>query len=378
MSGFLECQQSLLNAAVHRGFLTFDEILDAASTFLLTASEIDRLSDNLQSQGVMLYETKPEQNAYDAEGLSDYSRLDYEAIFSEIISLSDSLIPLIDIIREIPSPQFGEVQTLVEQLHYGNDYARERLILSHLRVAVKIALSIAKQYNYDIEDAVSASLIGLTEAVEHFDPNGFSAFQSYASMWIRQNIHRYCNPVWMEFYYPVHIKEKMYPVLLKYNRDNGMRIDEREFDKEQVDAVAQGLGFAPNQVEHYLMTAYQQANGCVELDALQEESNEDMWVSSEQIETNAEYFYSAELGPYEQALEHGLETAMAELLESVKPREREILMLRYGFYDGVQKTLEEVGNVYGITRERVRQIENKTIRKLRHPSRAKRIKDFYY
>ena len=92
---------------------------------------------------------------------------------------------------------------------------------------------VSKQYSYNIEDAVSASFIGLMEAVEHFDPNGFSAFQSYASMWIQQNIHRYCTPVWMEYYCPVHVKEKIFPVLLQYNHNSGTIVVDDSFDPEE-------------------------------------------------------------------------------------------------------------------------------------------------
>lgn len=373
MSGLIECQQNLLALANDKGYLTFDDILEAADTSLLSLSDIDRLSDNLQSLGVLLYETAPEQDD-DTDTYSDYSRTDYGAIFSEITSLSDATIPLIELVKDILPPQFGEVQSLVEQLQYGNNYARERLIVSHLRIALKIALSVSKQYSYNIEDAVSASFIGLMEAVEHFDPNGFSAFQSYASMWIQQNIHRYCTPVWMEYYCPVHVKEKIFPVLLQYNHNSGTIVVDDSFDPEVINEIAVAADMPNSQVERILRFAYTQLFGHIELDAAP--------VTEEDLDTERLSLFKIDNvealnDNLDEIIERkALRETLDKLLETFTPREQEIIRLRFGF-DGMPQTLEEVGQFFNITRERVRQIENKCIRRLRHPSKAKKIRDFY-
>ena len=373
MSGLIECQQNLLALANDKGYLTFDDILEAADTSLLSLSDIDRLSDNLQSLGVLLYETAPEQDD-DTDAYSDYSRTDYGAIFSEITSLSDAIIPLIELVKDILPPQFGEVQSLVEQLQYGNNYARERLIVSHLRIALKIALSVSKQYSYNIEDAVSASFIGLMEAVEHFDPNGFSAFQSYASMWIQQNIHRYCTPVWMEYYCPVHVKEKIFPVLLQYNHNSGTIVVDDSFDPEVINEIAAAADMPNSQVERILRFAYTQLFGHIELDAAP--------VTEEDLDTERLSLFKIDNvealnDNLDEIIERkALRETLDKLLETFTPREQEIIRLRFGF-DGMPQTLEEVGQFFNITRERVRQIENKCIRRLRHPSKAKKIRDFY-
>lgn len=375
MSKLIECQQNLLTLAQAKGYLTFDDILDAADASLLSLSDIDRLSDNLQSLGVLLYETEPEQQEEDADAYADYSRTDYGAIFSEITDLSDAISPMIELVKEILPPQFGEVQNLVEQLQYGNNYARERLVLSHLRIALKIALSVSKQYSYNIEDAVSASFIGLMEAVERFDPNGFSAFQSYASMWIQQNIHRYCTPVWMESYCPVHVKEKIYPVLLQYNHNTGTIITDAAFDPTIVDAIAEENELSFSQVERILRFAYMQLWGRIELDEILtlDESDDSKIQSLYDIYGIEDYTDSLA----DQVERKILREAIEALLTTFEPREQQIIRLRFGFYCDPQ-TLEEVGHKFDITKERVRQIENKCIRQMRHPSRAKRIRDFCY
>jgi len=374
MSGLIECQQNLLTLASDKGYLTFDDILDAASTSLLSLSEIDRLSDNLQSLGVLLYETEPERHEDDSDAYSDYSRTDYGAIFSEITSLSDAVSPLIELVKEILPPQFGEVQSLVEQLQYDNNYARERLVLSHLRIALKIALSVSKQYSYNIEDAVSASFIGLMEAVEHFDPNGFSAFQSYASMWIQQNIHRYCSPIWMEYYCPVHVKEKIFPVLLQYNHNAGTIIVDDSFDPTIVSTIAEETEMSDLQVERILRFARAQLLGCIDVDAIS--PPEDQLDNESQMRFSIDLIEATTDGPFEIVERKVLRENLEKLLASFTSREQEIIRLRFGF-DGVPQTLEEVGQFFNITRERVRQIENKCIRRLRHPSKAKIIRDFY-
>lgn len=375
MSRLIECQQNLLVLANGKGYLTFDDILEVADTSLLSLSDIDRLSENLQSLGVLLYETAPEQQDDDTDAYSDYSRTDYGAIFNEITSLSDATSPLIELVKDILPPQFGEVQSLVEQLKYGNNYARERLIISHLRIALKIALSVSKQYSYNIEDAVSASFIGLMEAVERFDPNGFSAFQSYASMWIQQNIHRYCTPVWMEYYCPVHVKERIFPVLLQYNHNSGTSVVDDSFDPATISEIAAAVEMSELQVERILRFAYMQLLGQTELDAVPvaEEELDVKWLSSFNI-NNIE---ACNDNLTEIIERKALREAIDQLLKSFAPREQEIIRLRFGF-EGIPKTLEEVGHIFDITKERVRQIENKCIRQLRHPARAKKIRDFFY
>lgn len=376
MSGLVECQKTLLDMAKDTGYLTFEDVLDSASTFLLSLSDIDRLSDNLQSLGVLLYESEPEQLTNGVDDSSDYSRRDYASVFAEIVSLSENTVPLVEMVRDVPPPQFGEVQSLVEQLQYDNDYARERLIMSHLRVALKIALAIAKQYSYDIEDAVSASLIGLMEAVERFDPNGFSAFQSYASMWIQQNIHRYCNPVWLQHYCPVHVKDKMYPVLLKYNQNCGTIVDENSFDDHRVHTIAEELDLTPAQVKRYLQFAYNQAFGRVDIDAIDDDEPEMGWEIDDYL-LEARASFASEEDLFESAVGGNLRSLVEEMLGAFTPREQVIIRLRFGLDGDEPKTLEEVGQIFNITRERVRQIENKCIRRMRHPSRAKIIIEFY-
>lgn len=179
MSKVVDCRKQLIAKSEEKGFLTFDDIMDLSDAYSLSVSEVDQLSEALEIRGIIIYETAP--SGKDTDLFEDYSRIDYDAIFDEIISLSPELEYIVEIIRQLPPPQYGEISTLTAQVAAGNTFARERLILIHLRVAIRIALSMAKSHQYDIADAVSAGFVGLIIAVDRFDPDGFSAFQSYAA-----------------------------------------------------------------------------------------------------------------------------------------------------------------------------------------------------
>ena len=151
MSKVVDCQKQLIAKSEEKGFLTFDDIMDLSDTYSLSVSEVDQLSEALEIRGIIIYETAP--SGKDTDLFEDYSRIDYDAIFDEIISLSPELEYVVEIIRQLPPPQYGEISTLTAQVAAGNTFARERLILIHLRVAIRIALSMAKSHQYDIADA---------------------------------------------------------------------------------------------------------------------------------------------------------------------------------------------------------------------------------
>ena len=167
----------MIKEAERKGYLTFDDIMDMADTYNLSVSEVDKLSEYIQMRGIIVYEDAPETKAFE-ETLEDYSRVDYDAIFNEIITSSPDLEKIVNEVKKLPPPQYGEVQTLSMQAANQNSYARERLVTIHLRLALKIALSTAKQYKYDFSDAVSAAFTGLLIAVDLIDPIGVSKFQT--------------------------------------------------------------------------------------------------------------------------------------------------------------------------------------------------------
>lgn len=367
MSRTEECQRSLVILAQNQGYLTFDNIIEAADDYNLRIAEVDSLSEALQIRGIIVYEEDPRSTANDE--LEDYSRVDYESIFSEVIEMDENLKPLIEDIKECPPPQYGEINTLFAQIRDGNAYARERLANLYLRTAVKIALSMTKQYNFVISDAISAGFVGLMVAIDKYDPNGFSVFHSYVSLWVQQCIQRYCNPSWLELYFPAHYKEKMFKVYQRYISATGDSELEREIDFGVLSAISLEMDVTLEEAERCLKRVSEQINGMVRLDAIEEtEIEKDLFP----------YISTSEDSVYEIAEKKDLKRTIDDVLESLTSREAKVLRMRYGLSGGTPMTLEEVGQKFGVTRERIRQIESKAFRKLVHPSRVKKLKEFYY
>lgn len=365
MSKVAECQQLLFDKSEKKGFLTFDDIMDMSDTYSLSVSEVDQLSEALQLRGIIIYKTAPLEE--DLDRFEDYSRTDYDAIFKEVVSLSDELEYIVELIKKLPSPQYGEISVLTAQADEGNTYARERLILIHMRVVLKIALSMAKTYQYNIVDAVSAGFVGLIIATDKFDPDGFSAFQSYASLWIQQNINRECNPVWMEYYFPAHYKEKMLPAYERYLSHSCENCKPNCICDRLIAEISEEMDITIAQAEEYLNAAIQQAEKHMSLEESDDESISG--VPKEFLQTDDMLF--------ERVAASMARAALSDALDSLKPKEAAVLRLRTGFDSGRPLTLEEIGAIYGVTRERIRQIEAKALRKLRHPSRSKKLKDFW-
>ena len=356
MSKVADCQKLLIAESEKKGFLTFDDIMDISDTYSLSVSEVDQLSEALEIRGIIIYETAPSGN--NADHFEDYSRIDYEAIFEEIVALSPELEYIVELIRKLPPPQYGEISALTVQTAAGNTYARERLILIHLRVVLKIALSMAKTHQYNIDDTVSAGFVGLIIAVDRFDPDGFSAFQSYASLWIQQNINRECNPIWMEYYFPAHYKEKMLPAYERYLNHWCVDCLPGSLCETLVSEIADDLDISFSQATEYLIAAINQAENHLQLSDFLEESDFGALPWPRELVQSDDFLL-------EKVAASMTRDALLNVFNSLTPREADIIRLRNGFDGGQPLTLEDVGVMYGVTRERIRQIEAKAFRKIR-------------
>jgi len=218
---------------------------------------------------------------------------------------------------------------------------------------------MAKTHQYDIADTVSAGFVGLIVAVDRFDPDGFSAFQSYASLWIQQNINRECNPIWMEYYFPAHYKEKMLPAYERYLNHWCDDCLSGSLCDTLVSEIAEDLDISFLQATEYLIAAINQAENHLQLSDFFEESDfeEPLPWPRELVQTDDLLFEKVAASMDRKAL--------LNALNSLTPREADIIRLRTGFDDGRPLTLEDVGAIYGVTRERIRQIEAKAVRKIR-------------
>lgn len=369
MSKVADCQKQLIVKSEVKGFLTFDDIMDMSDAYSLSVSEVDQLSEALEIRGILIYETEPSEK--DSDRFEDYSRIDYDAIFNEIVSLSPELEYVVDLIRKLPPPQHGEISTLTTQVAAGNTFAKERLILIHLRVALKIALSMAKLHQYDIANAVSAGFVGLIIAVDRFDPDGFSAFQSYASLWIQQNINRECNPIWMEYYFPAYYKEKMLAAYERYLNHWCGNCVPGSICETLVSEIADSLNISSSDANEYLTAAINQVENHLYLSEYFEQSG-----CEEALPWSQELIWTDDL-LLDKIAASMVRNDLLNALDLLTPREADVIRLRIGFDNNRPLTLEDVGAIYGVTRERIRQIEAKALRKLRCSSKVKKLKDFW-
>ncbi len=351
----------LLDLAAQKGYVTFDDIIDAADKWQLPINEVDWLSNSITTRGILVYDKAPEKanRVSDDDAYYDFAQSDYEEIFNRIIQLEPSLEHFVNEVRSIRPPQYKELSNIIYQAKEGNAYARNRIVEMHLRIALRIGLQRAEQYDTDIVDCIGDACLGLLMAVDKYDPDSSGPFGSYAAMWILQNVTRR-QPTQRPFvYYPVHKKDiyfAAYPKIKEngfvpdisnysFNEIKKWLIDNALVSDENVDDVVWAL-FPAESIENLI-----------------DEDEEDFRLS-----------YDAEI---ESIVENRLLTQeIHRALSTLTEKEKRVLELRYGLIDGTARTLEEVGVEFDVTRERIRQIESKALRKLRHPSRRMQLIDF--
>ena len=182
----------LLNLATQQGYVTFDNIIDAADRWELPINEVDWLSNSITTRGILVYDEAQEKanRVNDDDEYSDYAQSDYEAVFKMVVELEPSLKPFIDEIKMIRPPQFRELSGIIYQAKEGNECARNRIVEMHLRIAFRIGLQRAEQYDADLVDFIGDACVGLLTAVDRYDPYTSGPFDSYASLWMLQNISR--------------------------------------------------------------------------------------------------------------------------------------------------------------------------------------------
>ena len=380
---------NLIQLSSEKGFLVFDDIYDVADKWNLSIRDVDYLSSSIATRGILVYDEDPVANTTcsSEDDYDDYAQRDYEVVFNRVGELDPGLENFINVVRAVIPPQVREMDQLKYQVQEGNVYARERVIQMHLRLAVRIALQRSEIYDCEIADTLQEACIGLVTAVDRYNPDSSGSFESYASLWILQSIGRAQATQRPAVYYPVHKKEgyfTMYPIL----KENGY-LDSDVWTNPDVRKMIQDrLDCGINQVEDIIQQSmpieslddiYERFLKIIECDEIQDgvfeniAENEIHNSDLENINLDAFYWNDDVYGEIEQrALRETLENLMSEL----KNREQEVLKARYGFDDGVEKTLEDVGQTFGVTRERIRQIEAKAIKKLSSPKKKKKLEDF--
>ena len=367
----------LIQLSSEKGFLVFDDIYNTAEAWNLSISDVDYLSSNIITRGILIYDVAPateESKSLDDE-YDDFAQKDYDLVFDRVLELDPELEDFITMVRNIVPPQAKEMDQLKYQVQEGNMYARKRVIQMHLRAAVRIALQRAEAFDCELADTIQDACVGLIIATDKYNPDSGGAFISYASLWMLQNISRTQGTQRPLIYYPVHKKEEyytMYPVLKEQGyldrEDIWTSIEVRKLVQDKLDC-------SETQAEDIIM----QAMAIESLEDIHdkyleylddEEEREIHW------NKNFEAFRCEDI-TYTTIEQNILKERIEDILEVLTERQRRVIKDRYGFDDGREKTLEEIGYELNVTRERIRQIEAKAMRTLQHPSRIKLIKDYY-
>ncbi len=294
----------------------------------------------------------------DLSGLDEEDLVDPVDLAAEY-SLDDPVRMYLKEIGQVKLLSAEEEVELAKKVAEGDQKAKNKLTEANLRLVV----SIAKKYSgrgLHILDLIQEGNTGLIRAVDKFDWTKGNKFSTYATWWIRQAITRAIADQARTIRVPVHMVE----VINKATRCNRKLV--QELGREPtVEEIAAELNLPVEKI----IEANRTAADTLSLDTPvgdEEDTSIGSFVEDERTP-----------GPADATSNALLAEALKEILDTLTEREADVLRMRFGMYDGRTHTLEEVGQIFGVTRERIRQIENKAIRKLRHPSRAKKIRDFY-
>lgn len=359
---------SLLDLSARQGYITFDNIMSSADKWNLAISAVDWLSSEIATRGILIYDGDPATSSSVADDYDDYAQSDYEDIFRKAVEIEPSLEQIVGEIKNIVPPQFKEISKLKYQIKEGNSYARQRMIEMHLRLAVKIAVQRAAVFDAQLADTLGWACIGLVIAVDRYDPDTNGAFGSYASLWMLQNISREQPTQNPDIYFPVHKREGYYTVYPEL-KERGCTMCDKITQCAKLNAyIEDKLGCTPEQVQDVLLAAIPPCS----LEMFSENIDE---LSENTFEAENAFCDNEKLD--EVIDEHSLKEIIADALSTLSEREREVIIARYGLNGDKEKTLEEVGAIYNLTRERIRQIEKKALKRLRHYSRSKKLRDYY-
>ena len=281
-----------------------------------------------------------------------------EFLTHEGLSMDDPVRTYLKEIGKIPLLSSEREMYLAEQIELGDEEAKNELIEANLRLVVSIAKRHVDKGMYFL-DLIQEGNMGLMKAVEKFDYRKGYKFSTYATWWIRQSITRAIADQSRTIRIPVHMVDTIH----KVSRASKQLLQElgREPTTEE---IAERFGTTADRVREILKIAQDP----VSLETpVGEEDDSHLGDFVEDTET---------LSPMENAAGTMLREQIAEVLRTLSPREEQVIRMRFGLVDGVPHTLEDVGAHFNITRERIRQIEAKAIRKLRHPSRSKLLRDY--
>ena len=354
---FEERKEELLTIGKQNGKVTFEEIAEHLKGIEPDSDSLDELYNMFVQNGVEIVSSE-EEPTEDDDDTDDGEEIILHDSSNKDIKINDPVRMYLKEIGRINLLTSEEEYEYALQVEEGNEDAKRILAESNLRLVV----SIAKRYvgrGMAFLDLIQEGNIGLMKAVEKFNPSKGYKFSTYATWWIRQAITRAIADQARTIRVPVHMVETINK-LARVQRQLTQELNREPTDKE----LAEKLGITEDKVREVIKISQDPVSLETPIGE-EDDSHLGDFVPDERTMSPEEYT-TAEL----------LKEELSGVLETLTEREEKVLRLRFGLEDGQCRTLEEVGQIFGVTRERIRQIEAKALRKMRHPSRSKKLKDF--
>jgi len=352
--------KELIEKGKKRGVLTYHEVMDSLQGVELTPEQMDDIYEKLAGLGIEVLPETQDINAINEASIDEEAEEDVEVDLTvpEGVGIDDPVRMYLKEIGRVPLLTPEEEVELAKGMERGDEESKRRLAEANLRLVV----SIAKRYvgrGMLFLDLIQEGNLGLIKAVEKFDHRKGFKFSTYATWWIRQAITRAIADQARTIRIPVHMVETINK-LIRVSRQLLQELGREPAPEE----IANEMGISEDKVREIMKIAQEP----VSLETpIGEEEDSHLGDFIEDHDARA---------PAEEASFTLLREQLDEVLETLTDREQKVLRLRFGLDDGRARTLEEVGQKFGVTRERIRQIEAKTLRKLRHPSRSKKLKDY--
>ena len=346
--------EALIEMGKSKGVLTYKEVMDTLDDLELDSEQIERIYDRFEALNIDVVE---EMEIPD-DITSDISELESDLGSTEGVAIDDPVRMYLKEIGKVPLLSAAEEIEIAKRMADGDQDAKKQLAEANLRLVV----SVAKRYvgrGMLFLDLIQEGNLGLIKAVEKFDYRKGYKFSTYATWWIRQAITRAIADQARTIRIPVHMVETINK-LIRVNRQLL-----QEYGREpRPDEIAREMGISEEKVREIIKVA-------------QEPVSLETPIGEEEDSHLGDFIPDDDApAPAEVAAFTLLKEQLMEVLDTLTPREEKVLRLRFGLDDGKARTLEEVGREFNVTRERIRQIEAKALRKLRHPSRSKKLKDF--
>ncbi len=341
-----------------KGKLTYKEIMNALMEMDMDPDQLDKVLETLEALGVEVVNELDPQPEAEPAAPEPAEKVEDDLSVPEGISIDDPVRMYLKEIGKVPLLTAEEEIEIAKRLETGDEEAKKKLSEANLRLVV----SIAKRYvgrGMLFLDLIQEGNLGLIKAVEKFDYRKGFKFSTYATWWIRQAITRAIADQARTIRIPVHMVETINK-LIRVSRQLLQQYGREPTPEE----IAKEMGISESKVREIIKIA-------------QEPVSLETPIGEEEDSHLGDFIPDDDApAPAEAASFALMKEQLLDVLDTLTPREEKVLRLRFGLDDGRQRTLEEVGKEFNVTRERIRQIEAKALRKLRHPSRSKKLKDY--